>query len=344
MTASLKPLAPVEHPASAIIATGSALPHRCVTNEDLEQHLDTSDAWISERVGIKSRHICSETESCVSLAIEASEKAMNAANLGPDDIDLVIFATVTPDKLLPSAAALLANKMGIQNAMAFDLAAACSGFLFALSTADALLANLAGGHALVIGAESLSRVVDWKDRNTAVLFGDGAGACILQQEPGSTSPILASYLKTDASAAPFIERKAGAFPKVTAPATNIAEVDEADSPFIKMAGREVFKNGVRHMSDSINKVLAEANVTIEDIKLFIPHQSNARMIQSVADGVGLKSEQIALNIERVGNTSAASVPIALDEYVRAGSVSKGDLVLLTAVGSGMTYGSILLRW
>jgi 3-oxoacyl-[acyl-carrier-protein] synthase-3 len=307
--------------------------------------MDTSDSWILDRVGIKSRYVCTEDESCVGLAESASRIAMQRAGLSAEDIDIVVFATVTPDQQLPSAAALLAHRLGIHNSMAFDIGAACSGFLFAIATADSLLTAIGGKNALIVGAEALSRVVDWRDRNTAVLFGDGAGVCILQQpDSPHESCILGSYLKTAADGAKLIQRSAGAYPACQAPAT-APRIDEGASPYIVMAGREVFRAGVRCMTQSIQKVLNQANVTIDDIRLFIPHQSNIRMIQAVCDSIGLTNpECLGANIERVGNTSAASIPIVLDEYARSGQLQQGDLVLLTAVGSGMTYGSILLRW
>lgn len=344
------PLTTAENKSSPVLAisgTGSALPERCFPNSELEKYLDTSDAWISERVGIKSRYICAEHESCLSLAADAGSKAMTEAGLEPADIDIVIFATVTADQLLPSAAACLSHRLGINNAMSFDVTAACSGFLFALATADALLDKLgsSNANALIIGAETLSRVIDWKDRNTAVLFGDGAGACILHRSAQTESPIISSYLKTDASGAEFIQRKSSGFPSPSAPATASDRITKNDSPFLNMAGREVFKSGVKHMTHSIEQVLQKSQISIDQIKLFIPHQSNARMIQSVCQNIGLSDpDKIGMNIDRVGNTSAASIPIALDEYVRAGTVKPGDYVLLTAVGSGMTYGSLLLRW
>ncbi len=327
-----------------VIGTGSALPRRRVTNEELSEILETSDEWIRERVGIEYRYVCDKDESSVTLAHEAALKALQQAELSPDDIDLIIFATVTPEKQLPSAAALLAQRLKLDQSLAFDLQGACSGFLYAFQTADALLSSMNLRNALVIGAETLSRVVDWSDRNTAVLFGDGAGACILQRpEEAPSSCILASHLKTCGSAALHISRRGGNFPDAQYPATTY-ETDSG-SPYMEMNGREVFRSGVQFMTASIREVLRTSGVSPEELTLFIPHQSNIRMIQSVCRNIGISDPAvIATNIDRVGNTSAASVPIVLDEKAGAGVLQSGDLVLMTAVGSGMTYGSILFRW
>lgn len=331
---------------SRIVSTGSALPRTAISNQELSNYLDTNDDWIKDRVGIRTRYLCDEDETCVSLACDAVSLALKRAALQPDDIDLVIFATITPDQHLPSAAALLCEQLGIHNSLAFDISAACSGFLFALTTADSLLPTINGKNAVIVGAETLSRIVDWEDRNTAVLFGDGAGACILQSQnvPSSQSCILSSHLKTQAEGARFIQRKGGAFPPVCKPASNVKRSNEPTSPYMKMAGREVFKAGVTYMTQSIEHALESAQIRVDDISLFIPHQSNMRMISAVCKNVGLPKSKLGANIDRVGNTSAASIPIVLDEYAASGRINSGDLVLLTAVGSGMTYGSLILKW
>lgn len=329
---------------SKIIATGSALPVRSVSNEELSQHLETSDEWIRDRVGIQSRNISSPSETSVSLAALATRNALKSAALTPNDIDLIVFGTVTADQPLPSAAALLARELGVEDVVAFDLQAACSGFLFSLVTAHSLLESLQFRRALVVGAETLSRIIDWTDRNTAVLFGDGAGVCLLElPENAGRSCILASHIRTMAQGAGLIQRPAGLFPQRNLP---FASPDpENGSPYVEMNGREVFRLGIQLMTESIERVLRDADLTIADISLFIPHQSNNRMIEAVAKKIGLGPEtRVATNIERIGNTSAASIPIVLDEEARAGNIAPGDKVLLTAVGSGMTYGSVLLEW
>ncbi|MCB0339621.1 MAG: beta-ketoacyl-ACP synthase 3, partial [Bdellovibrionales bacterium] len=297
---------------SRISGTGAALPSKKLTNSDLAKFLDTSDEWILDRVGIESRYICGENESCVSLASRASKDALEAAGVSPEQIELVIFATVTPDQLLPSAAALLAADLGIPSALAFDIHAACSGFIFSLGTAESLMKSMGFSRALVVGAEALSRMIDWNDRNTAVLFGDGAGACVLEINPKSSQTfILGSYLRTDASGAHLIERSGGAFPKPVSPASSY--VADVGSAYVTLQGREVFKSGVGLMTHSIREVLKSAKLSINDVSLFIPHQSNKRMIQSVCNQIGLDDEsRIGTNIAEIGNTSAASIPIVLD--------------------------------
>lgn len=329
-----------------IIGTGSALPERRLTNNELAQFIDTSDEWIQERVGIQSRYVVGPGESCVDLALQASLSALESAGIAPNDLDVIVFGTVTPDKALPSAASLLQQRLGCKHAMAFDLQAACAGFLFALGSAHGL--QLAQGFrtALVIGAETLSRIVDWSDRNTCVLFGDGAGAVILQaDEPGDQPCIEAMELSTRGDLCDLIQRPGGAYPASTLPAEIIASEVDNQNPYIHMNGAEVFKQGIVAMCTSINSVLKKAGCTADDIDVFVPHQSNQRMIESVCQRIGInKEEKLISNLEVVGNTSAASIPIALDEAVRAGRVQPGDRVLLTAVGAGISYGSILLRW
>ncbi|MCI5065336.1 ketoacyl-ACP synthase III [bacterium] len=332
-----------------VIGTGSALPSRQVTNRELSTFLDTDDQWIEDRVGIRSRYVCAESESTVSLAVAAAQQALNSAGIEADEIELVVLGTFTPERSLPSVAALVAEALDIQDVAAFDIQAACSGFLFSFATAEALMSSLGVRTALVIGADTLSRVVDWSDRNTAVLFGDGAGACILQRPEGVAAheakpAVLSSYLRTFAEGAELItceeiERKGEQ--RVS---SLLGERGEK-GPFLQMKGRSVFKAGVQLMTASIFQVLKSASLSIEEVSLFIPHQSNIRMIESVAENIDLKDQtKIATTIDEVGNTSAASIPITLDRYAREGRISRGDILLLTAVGSGISYGSLLLRW
>ncbi|MGA1192571.1 MAG: beta-ketoacyl-ACP synthase III [Bdellovibrionota bacterium] len=333
-----------------IIGTGSALPSRCVTNFDLAEHLDTSDEWIRERVGIQARYICGEGESTVSLAAEATRRALEMAQIAPSDIDLIVFGTFTPGQTLPSAAAMLASELGVSEVVAFDLQAACSGFLFGLVTAEALMTSLNCRTALVVGADTLSTVVNWSDRDTAVLFGDGAGVCILQRDNASSLPLIeTSYLRTAGDGANFITCSEPRRVQESNPFSSAAMVPEEESSkennFIHMKGRSVFKSGVQLMTTSVEKVLEQAKLGIDDVALFIPHQSNIRMMQNVAQNVGITDEsRIATTIHTVGNTSAASIPMTLDHYSRSGHIAQNDRLLLTAVGSGMSYGSLLLRW
>lgn len=327
-----------------ISGTGSALPSIEITNDYLSTFLDTSDEWIRNRVGIGTRYICNENESTVSLAEIAAREAMAKAGIDGSQLDIIIMASVTPDQQLPSAAAMLASRLGSSRAMAFDIKAACSGFLYAFATAESLLHSMNLTNALIIGAESLSRILDWNDRNTAVLFGDGAGACVLERSSvESPSCIQASCLGTDARGSQLIRRSGGAYPAAVAPATAIPDVDPY--PYIQMEGSEVFKKGIQLMSDSIKRVLEDSGRSIDDVRFFIPHQSNMRMVSSVCRQVGFrKPDGIVTNLEHVGNTSAASIPIALHELAGRNVLEQGDLVLLTAVGSGMTYGSLLIEW
>ena len=331
--------------APRIAGTGSALPKNAVSNDGLCKFVDTSDEWITARVGIRSRHISDDLESSVELAAKASEQAFEAAGISAEDIDLIIFATITPDKQLPSAAALLQKRLGVSGAMAFDVQAACSGFLFGMTIADSMICTLGFKHALIIGSETLSRIVDWQDRNTCVLFGDGAGAAVLSrpEESDIQSMFLATKLVTQGSMADLICRPGGAFPQNTFPSSNNAE--DTETPYMVMQGPEVYKTAVSSMSESIEAVLQIAGKNISDVDFFIPHQSNKRMIQAVCDKVGLKDpNKVVLNIERVGNTSAASIPIAFDEGIREGRIKEGSLLLMTAVGAGMTYGSVLFEY
>lgn len=328
-----------------IVGTGSALPSRRVTNADLAKTLDTSDEWIRERVGIEARYICGEGESTVSLAAEATRQALEMAQISPSDIDLIVFGTFTPGQTLPSAAAMLASELGVSEVVAFDLQAACSGFLFGLVTAEALMQSLQCRTALVVGADTLSTVVDWSDRDTAVLFGDGAGVCILQRDNASSLPLIeTSYLRTCGEGADLITCAEPPRGRRTSPLST-SSVSTEENEFIRMKGRSVFKSGVQLMTASVEKVLEQANIGIDDVSLFIPHQSNIRMMQSVAQNVGMNDEaKIATTINKVGNTSAASIPMTLDHYSRNGKIAQNDRLLLTAVGSGMSYGSLLFRW
>lgn len=328
------------------VGTGSALPKRIITNEELSKVVNTTDEWITERVGARQRHVAGEGESTVSLGHQASIRALQTAGWDAKELDLIVLATETPDQLLPSSAALLQNALGASGAMAFDVRAACSGFLFAMTVADGLQQAHGFRRALVVGSETLSRMIDWRDRSTCVLFGDGAGALAMSGDTvKSAAKILATDLHTDGEKNSFICRTGGSFPPPTLPTEFGTWMGDPSSPYVQMKGREVFKSAVTSMASSVERVLDHAGVTANDVSIFIPHQSNLRIIEAVYDKVGLPDlSRVAVNIDRVGNTSAASIPIALDEAVRSGNISPGDLVLMTAVGAGMTYGSVLIRW
>ncbi|MCB0321124.1 MAG: ketoacyl-ACP synthase III, partial [Bdellovibrionales bacterium] len=310
------------HVCSRILGTGSALPERCISNDELSQHMDTTNEWIHERVGIRQRYVCTGAEGTTSLAVLAAERALEQAKLTGDDIDIVIVGTFTPDNTLPSTAALVAEKLNIRNAITFDLQAACSGFLFGYVTAESLLSSLNKKNALVIGSDTLSRVVDWKDRNTAVLFGDGAGACVLQRPSQDASPsVIASYVRTLAEGASLITCDR----PIELNSSSFFEIPDGNGynpdPYLRMKGSSVFRSGVQLMASSIFEVLSASGLQVSDVNLFVPHQSNLRMIQSVAEIVGITDpDVIATTLDTAGNTSAASIPITLDHYHRSGRI------------------------
>ena len=304
----------------AITGWGTALPDKVVTNADLEVRLDTSDQWIVDRTGIRERRVGGTTSA---LAIEACERALVRAGRSGDDVGLVVLATTTPDQTIPASSASIHHALGCRGG-AFDLNAACAGFVYALVTVDALLQQ-GGGRALVVGTDTLSRVTDHDDRATAILFGDGSGAVLLDAEAGGAGPlVLGADLGVDGSAAGLL----------------FAEVGGT----IQMEGREVFRRAVRAEIDSITKVLDTCGITPDDLALFVPHQANVRIIDAVNERLGFPSERTALVLERTGNTSAASIPLALCEAADAGRLHDGDLVLLSGFGAGMTWASAVIRW
>ncbi|MBC7217902.1 MAG: ketoacyl-ACP synthase III [Candidatus Caldatribacterium sp.] len=320
-----------------ILGTGSSVPEKVLTNLDLERMVDTSDEWITTRTGIKERRIALPSETTSTFALEASWRALRSASVAPEELDCIIVATVTPDMLFPSTACILQHALGAKNAFAFDLEAGCTGFVYALSVAEKYLLAEGKGKALVVGAETLSKIVDWQDRATCVLFGDGAGAVVLglDERPG----ILATYLGADGGGAHLLELPAGGS---RMPAS--FETVEKRLHYIKMNGNEVFKFAVRVVEEASRKVLEKAQKTIDDVSLFIPHQANIRIIQSAAKRLGIPEEKIFVNVDRYGNTSAASVPIALDEALRSQRIGKGDIVLLVGFGAGLTWGAALIEW
>jgi 3-oxoacyl-[acyl-carrier-protein] synthase-3 len=316
---------------SVIAGTGSALPVRCVTNAELAQRVDTSDEWIVERTGIRQRHIAGQGETTATLAADAARAAIEAAGLAPTDIGLIVLATATPDNTFPATATKVQALLGIPDCIAFDVAAVCSGFLYALGVADSMLRVGAARHALVIGAETMSRILDWEDRSTCVLFGDGAGAVVLSaSEAGDGRGILATQLHADGRHGPMLYVDGG--PSTTQTVGHL-----------RMQGREVFRHAVTNLSAVMGEVLAEAGLEPGDIDWVVPHQANARIIDATARKLGLPAERIVLTVDRHANTSAASVPLALDEAVRDGRIQRGQLVVLEAMGGGFTWGASLVR-
>jgi 3-oxoacyl-[acyl-carrier-protein] synthase-3 len=314
---------------SRIIGTGSYLPERIVDNHEFARRLDTSDAWIRERTGIVQRHIAAEGQASSDLAFEASKRALAAAKLGAADIDLIIVATSTPDYIFPSTACLLQAKLGVKGCPAFDLQAVCSGFVYALATADNFIRSGQSKKVLVVGAEVFSRILDWNDRGTCVLFGDGAGAVVLAAEP--KPGIHASRLHADGSQVGLLSVPG-----------NVCGGKVTGSPFLQMNGQGVFKFAVRVLEESARETVAAADMRLEDIDWLIPHQANVRILEATARKLGLPAERLVITVDHHGNTSAASVPLALDEYVRAGRIRPGQRLLLQGVGGGFTWGSCVV--
>ncbi len=323
---------------ACIVGTGSYLPSKVLTNSDLEKTLDTSDEWIVTRTGIRERRVAAEGENTSDLAAEAGRRALEMAGIGPDDLDLIVVGTITGDFPWPATACLVQHKLGAGKAAAYDISAACSGFVYALDAAARYLLTGAGKRALVIGAEVLTRVIDWQDRNTCVLFGDGAGAVVLEAREGERG-ILSSHLHTDGSFWELLYQP-GFGSRHPASEAGIKE----RLPYLHMQGNEVFKVAVRSLSEVAIEAIEANGMTVEDIDLFIPHQANRRILEATAKRVGLKDEQVYINVDRYGNTSGASIPIALDEANRAGRIKEGDIVLFDAFGGGFTWASALVRW
>ena len=323
---------------AAILGTGRAYPKGVLTNADLERMVETSDEWITTRTGIKERHRAAADEYTSMFAVEASRKAIENARLDPSDIDLIICATVSPDQILPSTGCLIQAELGANSAAAFDLAAACSGFLYGLTMANQMVRSGQSRHALVVGAELLSRFVDYKDRATCILFGDGAGAAVLGQAEGDRG-ILATRIYSDGRYAEQLYSPGGGT-RIPPTAETLAE----GLHFYKMKGNELFKVAVRSMADVSREVLEEAGYKPDDVRLFIPHQANQRITDAVADKLKVDGSIVYSNIAMHGNTSSASIPIALDECVEQGRVKEGDLVLLASFGGGVTWGGVLVKW
>jgi len=322
----------------SVTGVGSYVPSRVLTNADLEKMVATTDEWILTRTGIKERRIAAEDEFTSDMAALAAHKAMQMAGVTADQIDLIIVATITPDMPFPNTACLVQRKLGARKCAAFDIEAACSGFIYALEIGQQFITSRAYDTVLVIGAEKLSSIVDWTDRNTCVLFGDGAGAAILQSREGSHG-LLTAVMGADGSNADLLYMPGGGS---RCPAT--ADSVEGRQHYLRMTGKETFKNAVQAMYGAAKEALKQCELDISQIKCVIPHQANQRIIDAVGERLGAKPEQLFVNLDRYGNTSAASVAIALDEAVSTGRVQRGDLVLLVAFGAGLTWGAAVIEW
>ncbi len=316
---------------SRIAGTGSYLPEQRLTNQQLAETVDTTDEWIFERTGIRARHIAAAEQQTSDLALHAAQRAMEAAGVTAADIDLIVVATSTPDMIFPSTACLLQAKLGVTRGAAFDVQAVCSGFIYALATADKFVATGSARCALVIGAETFSRILDWTDRRTCVLFGDGAGAVVLtaSDQPG----VMSSHLHSDGRHSGILRVPGG-----------VQNGKVVGNPFVEMNGQAVYKQAVRVLGEVTQEALSAHGLTGADLDWMVPHQANIRIIMSTAEKLGLKPEQVVTTVHEHGNTSAASIPLALDTAVRDGRIQRGHNVIFEAVGGGLTWGAVLVRW
>ena len=310
---------------------GGYLPERILTNEELARQVDTSDEWITQRTGIKQRHIAAEGQVTSDLAVEAARVAMADAGVTIADIGLIIVATSTPDMTYPATATIVQNKLGMRHGLAFDVAAVCSGFLYALATADSMLKNGMAKRALIIGAETNSRILDWTDLTTCVLFGDGAGAAVLEAVEDGEQGILATALRSDGSHWEKLYVDGGPSSTQT-------------TGHVRMEGREVFKHAVGMITDVVEQVFADTGTSVETLDWFVPHQANLRIIDGAGKKLGIPAEKVIVTVDRQANTSAASVPLALWQGVKDGRIKRGQLVMLEAMGAGFTWGASLIRW
>ena len=323
---------------AAIVGTGSYLPEKVVTNFDLEKMVDTSDEWIFTRTGIRERRIVSDSETTSTMAVEASRRAMEAAGITPAEISLIIIATVTPDYPFPSTAALVQDEIGASNAGGFDLQAACAGFVYGTILGARLIEADSSQIVLVIGAEVLTRITDFTDRSSCILFGDGAGAAILRACKDGRG-IMASEFGVDGSGGDFMKLPAGGS---AMPATE--KTVREGMHYMKVRGRETFRFAVVKMADLVRSTIAKSGLTMDDVKLIVPHQVNSRILQAAANRLNIDMERIYINIDHFGNTSAASVPIALDEAVKTGKIERGDVIVMVAFGGGLSWSSAVVRW
>jgi 3-oxoacyl-[acyl-carrier-protein] synthase-3 len=329
----------IRRPIVEFAGLGVAVPDRVVTNADFEKTLDTSDQWIVERTGIRERRVAGPEQTVAMLSRDASLLALEAAGLGPEDIHGIILGTASPDRLLPSTACDLQALLGAKNAFAFDVAAACPGFLFALNVAEGLVAAGQGENMLIIGAEKLSTISDPTDRSTAILFGDGAGAAIVRKATGGSGAVLSTYMKSDGRLADLLYRPGGG---AVDPISD--KVVAERSHFIKMAGREVFKSAVKTMAEACDKALERAGITADQVDMLVPHQANLRIIEATAKHAEIPLKKVMINVDRYGNTSSASIPLALDQGIKEGRIQPGMTLLLVTFGGGFTWASAVVKW
>jgi 3-oxoacyl-[acyl-carrier-protein] synthase III len=315
-----------------IIGTGSFVPEKVLTNFDLEKMVETNNEWIVDRTGIEERRISSDTQATSDLAYEAAKRALESSKMDAKDIELIIVGTSSPDMLFPSTACIVQDKIGAVNAAAFDVSAACAGFNFALTSATAFIESGVYNNVMVIGADTLTKYLDWTDRNTCILFGDGAGAVVLKSSTDG-SGVIASHLGADGSGGKYLTMPGGG-----------SKDPEAKKRFITMEGKDVFKFAVKALPSSVKAVLDKAKLTASDISLLIPHQANIRIVDFALKNLGLPKEKVYVNLQRYGNTSAASIPIALDEAIKENRINKGDIVVLAGFGAGLTYGANIIKW
>ncbi len=329
----------IPRPFAEVASVGVAVPPGVLTNADLTRMLDTSDEWIVERTGIRERHIARPEQTVAMLSHEASLRALAAAGAVPADLDAIVLATASPDRLLPSTACDLQALLGAENAAAFDIGAACPGFVYALTVAEGLIASGQSDTVLVVGAEKLSTITDFQDRSTAILFGDGAGASVVRRSTRPGRGILSTFIKSDGRLAPLLYRPGGG---------SVDPISEKvvceRSHYMKMAGREVFKAAVLAMAEACDEALRRAGVSADEIDLLVPHQANLRIIEATAKHAGVPMSKVMVNVDRYGNTSSASIPLALEQAVSEGRVGSGTVILVVAFGAGFTWGSAVIRW
>jgi 3-oxoacyl-[acyl-carrier-protein] synthase-3 len=324
---------------TVILGTGAAVPKKVLTNQELESMVDTSDEWISTRTGIKTRYIAEDGESTSTLATEAARRSLEMAGVKPEEVDMIVVGTTSPDMIMPNTGALVQKNLGACNAFAFDVYAACSGFLYALTIADKFVKENPEKKILAIGSELLSSITDWEDRNTCVLFGDAAGAVLVSGGNDGKRGILSTHLHSDGCLWELLYIPGGGC--VYPPS---AEMAEKRDYCIRMHGNEVYKHAVRSLTEVAQEALVANQVNPEDVDLFIPHQANIRIMNKVAEKLKISPDRVYINIQRYGNTSSASIPVALDEANRSGRLKQGDLLLLDAFGGGFTWGAVLIRW
>ena len=320
-----------------IIGTGSAVPSTCLTNDDIAKRVDTSDKWIVTRTGIEERRVITQGESVLDLIHEASLKALESSGLSPDKLDAILVATVSGEYAFPSTACLLQARLGVDSVPAFDIAAACAGFVYGLSVAHSYIKSGDYNNILLVGADTLSSMVNWEDRGTCVLFGDGAGAVVLENQP-SDQGLLSTVVESSGKAWDLLHVRSGL--------RQTFDVENIQDPAwgIQMKGPELFKVAVRALSDVTKKALEKSDLTPDDVSLMVPHQANLRIIKAVAERLGTGMERVHCNVQRFGNTSAASIPIALDEALREGKISERDIIVLNGCGGGLTWGASIVRW